>query len=557
MKNHYPLLAIILFISVTLEVAGQDFTWIYSTAYYGIGRTASCDSEGNVYVAGEFILNASFCDTSITTPNNTANIFFCKFDPGGNCIWVKNIGGSLYETCFEVATDSNDDVYITGMFDGTVSFGDFELTTAGLYDIFLAKYSPSGECLWVVQAGGESFFDHALTLDFDSQDNVYITGCFEHTATFGDTIVSSGVPSGGNPNVEWGGETFVAKYSTNGDFVWVKYIPGTHHINRGHSIAVTSEDNIFVSGKFEGEMYFENDITSSFGAFDAFHFMLDSDGNTLWANNAGSILNDKPTPSGIAVDENNNIYVTGFFEDTADFNGTQITSNGGWDIYLAKYDPAGNLVWIRNDGGEENERAYGIAINENKIFIAGYMYGNSVYNNEVILTSYGARDLFVACYDTDGDFYWADNHGGPGDDWAFQITSDHQDSYYITGFHNNDAVFGDTTLNTGQYQNLFIAKFTDTTIVTGKREITRNKDNVLIYPNPVNDHFIIHFNKHEPKPFAVRIFDLQGKLISFQTISLTPEQNNFRIETSTLHSGIYIAKLHSNDGVATFKILKR
>jgi len=360
MNKSKQLIVLFYFVIMINNLFSQDFDWIYSTAYYGVSRTATCDSDDNVYMAGEYATSATFGDTTIYAPGNTANIFFTKFDSEGNNLWVKNIGSTLFETYFEVACDDNDDVYITGMFDGTVAFGDFELTSAGLYDIFLAKYSPSGECLWAVQTGGESFFDHALTLDFDSENNVYITGCFEHTATFGDTVVSSGVPSSGDPNVEWGAETFVAKYTTTGEFVWVKYIPGTHHINRGHSIAVTSNDNIFVTGKFEGDLYFENDTISSFGAFDAFHFMIDSDGNTLWANNAGSAIDDKPTPSGIAIDENDNVYVTGFFQDVADYNGTQITSNGAWDIYLAKYDPEGNLVWIRNDGGEDNDAHMGL-----------------------------------------------------------------------------------------------------------------------------------------------------------------------------------------------------
>jgi len=120
------------------------------------------------------------------------------------------------------------------------------------------------------------------------------------------------------------------------------------------------------------------------------------------------------------------------------------------------------------------------------MFISGFMCGNSVYNNEVTLTSNGERDIFIACYDTDGDFYWADNHGGPGNDWAFQITSDNQNGYYITGIHNDEAVFGDTTLNTGLYQNIFVAKFQDSTIITGQGQVFDLINKTAIFPNPSN-----------------------------------------------------------------------
>lgn len=204
MKKRVLLLISVMFTLLINECSGQNFDWVFSTAYYGIGRSLTCDNNGNVYAAGEFIINATFGATTITTPNNNANIFFAKLDSAGNCIWVRNIGSTLYETCFEVACDDSNDVYITGMFDGTVAFGNYILTTEGYYDIFLAKYDPNGTCLCAVQAGGD--------------------------------------------------------------------------------------------------------------------------------------VDDKPTPSGIAIDENDDIYLTGYFQNVADFNGTQITSNGAWDIYLARYD---------------------------------------------------------------------------------------------------------------------------------------------------------------------------------------------------------------------------
>jgi len=548
-KNLTVILALI--ILVFQHLIGQEFDWIHSTGYYGFSRSMAYDSNGSLYVAGEFIGDADFGNYSLNSSSNTnPDIFFVKYDTAGNCLWAKSIGDSLYETCFEVAVDNNQDVYITGMYDGTVLFGDFELTTQGYYDIYLAKYNPDGECLWLISAGGEYFFDHALTMDFDSENNVFLTGCFDHTAMFGDTIVSAGVASGGNPNTEWGGETFLAKYSSDGDFLWVKYIPGTHHINRGHSLIIDSQDNIYMSGKFQGEMYFDDETIISNGHFDIFTARFNNDGNVIWVNNSGGNLDDKPTPSAVAIDGSNNVYLSGYFKEESDFNGNTLFSNGMMDIYLVKYDQDGNVVWVKNEGGTDDERVYGISQYNHRIYLTGYFNGSSVFDNSIVLTSQGAKDIFVGCYNTDGNFLWADRHGGQGDDWAFQIVNDESDGYYITGFHNNQASFGDTTIYTSGFANLFFGKFTDNTVYTGLQ--TKAEKNSILYPNPSNGSISLCKDILQNKNSLLRIYDQYGNTV-FSKSGEIPGKLNCQF----LPNGIYCIYYSSPEEIITSKIIIR
>lgn len=559
MKNKFFFLILCSFQFFHFYAHGQNFDWINSTGYIGEGKSITIDENLSLYATGHFIQNASFGDITLTSTGNNPEIYLAKYDTSGNCLWAKGIYGSLYKSCFEVGTDQNGDIYITGMYDGTVLFDDISLTTSGYFDIFLAKYNPDGECLWAISAGGTHFFDHTMTLDFDSENNVYITGSFEHTAIFGDTTVSSGVNSGGDPNVEWGGDAFVAKYSSDGEFAWVKYLPGSHHINRGHSLAVDSEDDIYVTGKFEGEMYFENDTISSLGSFDIFTLKLDSDGNVIWVNSSGGFSDDKPTPSAAAIDENDNVYFTGYFRENAFFNGQQLTSNGDIDIYIAKYNTDGELLWITSEGGTQAERIYGLTQHGNLIYATGYMFGNSVFNEDVILNSYGGRDIFISCYNTDGEFYWAENHGGPGDDWAFEISHDQNTGIYITGFHNDNAVFGDTALSANQYKNLFIGKFTDENSCVFVDEMVGTKSSgFIIFPNPANNQITIQLRLNKPAEVNVSIKDQQGRLLQTEKFNSHLGQNFLKLDVSDLALGIYLLELTSNENILhTQKMIKR
>jgi hypothetical protein len=525
----------------------QNFDWIKSSGYFAEGKSIAMDDEGYLYATGHFAGDVQFGDYVFSSVSNNPDIYLVKYDSLGNCIWAKTVTGTLYKSCFEVAVDGNGDIYITGMYDGTLLLEDISLTTSGFFDIFLAKYNSNGEILWAESAGGSYLMDHPMALAFDSNENVIITGSFEHTASFGDITVSSGVVSGGNPNVEWGGEAFVAKYTTLGEIVWIKHFPGSHHINRGHSIVVDSEDNIYLTGKYEGDLYLENDTLNSLGSFDIFTLRLDNDGNVIWANSSGGFQDDKPTPAASAIDENDNYYFTGYFREDIYFNGQQLTSNGDIDTYLAKYNPEGELLWIKSEGGTQAERVYGLTQHNNLLYATGYMYGNSVFNDEVELTSFGGRDIFISCYNTNGDFYWAENHGSPSDDWAFEILHDEINSVYITGFHNNNAVYGDTTLSANQYRNLFIGKFTDeNSCVTIKENL---HSNTILYPNPTSGDLYFELENI----VEVRILDVFGNCAKHV---LNPQTKS--INLTGLQSGTYIVKLRDTSGNQIInKILKK
>ena len=104
--------------------------------------------------------------------------------------WAVRAGGTDYEESISIATDSQGNQYITGMFDEIATFGSHTLTTSGGGDIFVAKLDASGNWLWAVRAGGTEN-DWGLFITVDGADNAYVTGYFQNTATFGNHTLTT------------------------------------------------------------------------------------------------------------------------------------------------------------------------------------------------------------------------------------------------------------------------------------------------------------------------------------------------------------------------------
>src|SRR4029077_12798519 len=130
-------------------------------------------------------------------------------------IHAHSFGGSGDDFAWAIKVGPDDQQYVTGQFSSTAQFAHTTLRSAGGTDIFLAKYGRSGELRWIVRAGGPDV-DSGQGLDFDRVGNIYLTGSFTNSATFGST-------NGVTKTVTGPGVTiFLAKYRPSGSLVWVQ-----------------------------------------------------------------------------------------------------------------------------------------------------------------------------------------------------------------------------------------------------------------------------------------------------------------------------------------------
>jgi photosystem II stability/assembly factor-like uncharacterized protein len=369
------------------------------------------------------------------------------------------------------ATDASGNVYVTGYFNNSIILRGTTLTSSGADDIFLAKYDAAGNLLWARRAGGTSS-DRATAIAVSDSD-VYITGTFYGTASF-NTPASVGtyeVTSAG------GSDIFVAKYTDAGEIQWARRAGGANQ-DSGNGITTLGTD-VYVSGTFESTANFNtpsntgsNSITSD-GEKDIFIAKFSSSGNYQWAKRAGgpnSELSNKMVATA------SHIYLTGSFSGTVNFNtpsstsSNVLTSIGGSDIFLAKYNPSGTVEWIKRGGGLGDDTGYGITASETDIYLTGYFSATANFNtpsatgsNE--LTSAGEYDLFVAKYNFSGDVQWLKRAGGTGTDAGVGIGVSGS-NVYLTGVFSVNANFNTpsaTGINeiTGQgFTSHFLAKYT-------------------------------------------------------------------------------------------------
>jgi gliding motility-associated-like protein len=381
------------------------------------GNSIAVDEFGNVYTTGLYSILADF-DPSSGTFNLTSagywDIFVSKYDPYGNLIWAKSFGGTSAEYGTSIAIDSYKNVYITGNFLGTVDFDPsgnvFNLTSKGDVDIFVCKLDSLGNLVWAKNMGGLGG-DYANSIALDDNKNIYVSGGFSAVADFD--------PNGGvfNLTSQGGADIFFTKLDSTGSILWAKSI-GSIGEDSGNSITVSEFGNVFLTGAFEGSIDFDPSSgvfnLLSQGLKDVFVSKFDNSGNLLWAKSMGGIGED--IANSISVDDNENVYTTGWFHEVADFDPNSgilnLTSNGEKDIFISKLDSLGNLIWGMGMGGEFNDSGHSITLDSlANVYVVGDQYSAEV-DFDLTLDSFpliniGTEANFIAKYDSHSNFICA------------------------------------------------------------------------------------------------------------------------------------------------------
>ena len=154
----------------------------------------------------------------------------------------------------------------------------------------------------------------------------------------------------------------IALFAQNGDWLWAKQAGGASN-DESYNIAVDANGNSYVTGNFTGSATFGSTTLTSSGYNDIFVAKLDSNGNWLWAKKAGGTSEDNGLS--ITFDANGNSYVTGYFESSATFGTTTLTSNQYEDIFVAKLDSNGNWLWAKKAGGINDDYGWSISVDDN------------------------------------------------------------------------------------------------------------------------------------------------------------------------------------------------
>ena len=321
------------------------------------------------------------------------------------------------------------------------------LITALIIIVFNAQ-SQTIEFEWVEMFGNPpNTTDTRTTLSSMNDGSFFMAGEFLDTALFGTkTMVSAG-----------GSDIFLTKCSQSGNVLWSVRIGGEDD-EYVKDIAVDGDGNIIVSGFFYGTTMIGSDEYTTLGSQDLFIAKFDTEGDFVWSYRAGGMMADYI--SGITLDEDLNIILSGYFYNQINFGDTTLTAVAASDIFLAKFNSVGELIWVFSAGGSSSDQLNSITGDpDGNILIAGsYYYDFTI--GDTTLTTLDPVGVFVVKIGSGGNLEQAFQINGTYLNSEIFITSASTGDFYLSGCFSEDATFGDKTFHAGEFnQDLYIARY--------------------------------------------------------------------------------------------------
>jgi hypothetical protein len=387
--------------------------------------------------------------------------------------WTKGVGGTEYSTAQSVTAEYPGYIYTVGYFTGTADFnpgvGVANLTAQGSFmnSAYVLKLDTAGNFIWAKHI--DANISEANSVAVDSIGGVYVTGSFWGTADLDPGMAVYNVVSNGDADI------FMLHLDSAGSFIWGKSIGGLEGFDVGYSIAIDSLGNVYVTGSYGDTVDFDPgpgvfNLTSHVGVageYDAFLLKLDFAGDFVWAKvfgGPGGVTSGQDLGQSLALDNQGNIFVAGYFMETADFDPGPGVSNitaGLRDAFIARFDTAGNFSWARKVGGADAED-YGQSVtvdNAGNVLVVGefestvdFDPGPGVVNH----TSNGTTDVYVSKFDGSGNFIWVKTIGGADIEKAYTIKSDAFGNVYISGSFSTSAMDFDPGASVfDMYKNVF------------------------------------------------------------------------------------------------------
>ena len=488
---------------ITKQNPNGQLTWLRHIG--GAGnvqvKDIATDVYDNFYLTGSFTGTADFNPSSnnfnLVSTDSLGDIFVAKYDDWGNLVWAIRIGGLGFDYASSIELDQDSNVFISGAFEGAVDFDPSSAVSLvngnSVQDAFVVKLESSGSFI-AAYTFGSTGTDFCTDLKLNSQEDVIVTGGFQHQVDFNPPSSIDTLSSAGSL------DAFILKLNNNLTFSWVRKIGGSGE----DAILATdldNQNNIYLAGTFNGTCDFDPGTGAnllSANNSDGFIAKLNASGLFLWVNQLGGRLDDQA--EGVAVDHRYNVHVSGYFKDTVDFDSdSSVTYNliaqGNFDHYIQQLDSSGNFSWVRHFTGAVSSSVSSIITDQrNDLYSAG----------------------------------------------SFQGAVDFDPS---SGVAMRTAV--------GQ-NDIFILRHTPSTLVNvSSFNIYRNKVNV--YPNPTEALVSIDL-KRKCQAISLRLYNAQGRLIKemdaqgIQTVQLNLPED----------SGVYFAELLlDNMDRTTLKIIKQ
>jgi hypothetical protein len=349
----------------------------------------TCSNDGSVVLTGYFYGTTQLGPDNYTS-YGSQDVFIAKFDAGGDFLWSSRAGGPMADYISGLSTDAARNAIITGYFYDSMIFGDTTITATSSSDIFLAKYDPEGQLLWVRQAGGSSS-DQSNSASCDEDGNILLTASFYYDITLEDTTLTTVNPVG----------VAIARYTPEGSFDKVIQLDGTYLTPVVYVVAGPG-GGFYVSGDFSEQVVF-GEKTFDAGEFneDVYIAKYDAAFDLDWAKHVHSNASDQVV--GLAADDAGNFFISGHYLDTLQIDLLTMPYTlccGSREIFIVKIDPQGNVAWGQQISGTRASLMSVALTGDDELLLSG-LFSEELTIGDFQFSIYGGFLNYLTCLKTE------------------------------------------------------------------------------------------------------------------------------------------------------------
>lgn len=462
MKISRLILSIILLLFIVTAANAQNWLWTADINCTNNSKTNVLTRDNN----GDLLLLMEFQDT-ITINNRdfislgSKDILFSKFSPDGDTIWNRTIGSTGNDIPRRLAVTDDNSIYVTGGYSGTC-YLDTEvlLNTYSSEDIFLAKYNSDGEIVWAKRIAWGPDQDRSSGIVIDDNGNIAMVGFFKDSIFFeNDTLVCNG-------NLD----NFFARFDSDGNFINAILYSGTSTLTRLNEISLSNDNALLLSGFYSETFYTQTQTLVSAGGGDIIVIKVDSEGSEQWIRTAGGTSDDRG--SNTSTDKYGNIFLTGYISGTVTFdstglelrNSSPLISKGSNDMFAAKYNKNGNLIWKINNGDINLDQSRGISVSVSNEIVqfTGFFSGTVIFGSDTLISRNNSMDAGFFIYDTEGNSIKGVSVQGSADEEGADVIYDDAGNSYLAGYFVSDTLYLEDQMiikSASGKKNPFLAKY--------------------------------------------------------------------------------------------------
>ena len=415
----FVLLGFLLFSSI---IDAQDWQWARQAggSAYDQVQGMALDAEGNLYVIGTYEKTAKFEEEQLVSLGYR-DVFLAKYDSLGVLLWAKSYGGPGMDVGVDIQLDEAGDILVAGIFAEWTLFGEDTLHSKDGSDIFLAKFTSEGENIWAKREGGKGY-DGAYGIACERDGSIYLMGRFTHLPAQEEA---------GALEREKGNHLFLAKYTTEGNLLWVKPTTGEGDIF-GSGMVLDGQGHVYITGSYSGRVRFAKDsLANGSGLFIA-KFLENGD-----LVRFGRVFDKEIRAFGadIIIGADQNLYLAGGYTSKEINKDTLDKKRENTDIFVAQVNADSFSVnWSYKVGGEGVDKAMSICADEENLYFTGWFSEICPFSDSLSLEAYEGNDLFWAKMSQKGELLLVESPIQKGMGYSKSILLDNFGHLYWGGW---------------------------------------------------------------------------------------------------------------------------